>query len=138
MSFIPQNSKFKKQQKGKAFNRINKNIDFNQLKGGSIGLKTLEFGRISSKQIESIRQSISKVIKKSGRVTFALFPHTPISKKPVEIRMGKGKGNVDHWIFKLQPGFIICEIETQFLSNAIKALQTAQIRCPTKTKIIFN
>jgi large subunit ribosomal protein L16 len=138
MSFIPQNSKFRKQHKGKSFNRINKNINYNQLNVGSIGLKTLEASRITSKQLESLKQAVSKIIKKSGRVLFPLFPDTPISKKPLEIRMGKGKGAVDHWIFKLQPGFIICEIETQSYSNAIKALKAAQFRCPTKTKIIFN
>jgi large subunit ribosomal protein L16 len=138
MQYIPKKSKFKKQQKGKAFNRIYKNINKDQLLNGLIGLKCLEFGRISSKQIETIRQSINKVIKKSGTVFLNLFPDTPISKKPVEIRMGKGKGAVDHWIFKIQPGFIICEIATQNIPLAIKAFKTAQFRLPLKTKIIYN
>ena len=138
MQYTPKKTKFKKQQKGKAFNRIYKNINKDQLSGGLIGLKCLEFGRISSKQIETIRQSINKVIKKSGTVFLNLFPDTPISKKPVEIRMGKGKGAVDHWIFKIQPGFIIGEIATQNIPLAIKAFKTAQFRLPLKTKIIYN
>jgi len=138
MIFVPKKSKFKKQQKGRAFNKIYKNVDYDQLNLGSVGLKALDFGRITSKQLESTRQSINKIIKKSGRVIVNIYPDTPISKKPVEIRMGKGKGNVDHWIFKVQPGCVICEIETQFKSLALKALETAQTRFPVKTRIVFN
>jgi len=138
MLFVPKKSKFKRQQKGKAFNRIYKNIQSNQLFQGSIGLKSLDFGRITSKQLETIRQSINKVIKKSGTVFLNIFPNTPISKKPVEIRMGKGKGAVDHWIFKIKPGYVICEIATQNIPLALKAFRTAQFRFPLKTKIIYN
>jgi large subunit ribosomal protein L16 len=138
MLFVPKKSKFKKQQKGKAFNRVYKNINSNQLFQGSIGLKSLDFGRITSKQLETIRQSINKVIKKSGTVFLNIFPNTPISKKPVEIRMGKGKGAVDHWIFKIKPGYVICEIATQNIPLALKAFRTAQFRFPLKTKIIYN
>ena len=80
----------------------------------------------------------NKQIKKLGRLKVNIFPHTPISKKPIEVRMGKGKGNVDHWIFKVKPGFILYEIETIFIPIAIKALQRGQVRLPIKTKIIFN
>lgn len=137
MSFIPKKFKFKKHQKGRLFNRVFKNITQTQLKFGTIGLKAINFGRLTSKQIESIRQSINKIIKKSGKIFMNTFPDTPISKKPLEIRMGKGKGSVDHWIFKVQPGFILCEIETNTLSIAVKALKRAQIRSPIKTKIVF-
>ena len=138
MQYTPKKTKFKKQQKGKAFNRVYKNINSNQLFQGSIGLKSLDFGRITSKQLETIRQSINKVIKKSGTVFLNIFPNTPISKKPVEIRMGKGKGAVDHWIFKIKPGYVICEIATQNIPLALKAFRTAQFRFPLKTKIIYN
>jgi large subunit ribosomal protein L16 len=139
MLLNPRKSKFKKQQKGKAFNRINsKSIQFNALKFGSLGLKAMSFGRVTAKQIEAVRKSISKIIKKSGRIKINVFPDTPISKKPIEVRMGKGKGNVDHWIFKVKPGFILYEIETKFLALAQKALESGQTRLPIKTKIIFN
>jgi len=138
MSFIPNRSKFRKHQKGRAFNRINKKIDFDQLKFGSVGLKSLDFGRLNSKQIESIRQAVNKVIKKSGRTIIHVFPDTAVSKKPVEVRMGKGKGSVDHWVFKVRPGFLLCEVESSSSVLAIKALENAQTRLPMKTKIIFN
>jgi len=135
----PRKTKFKKQQKGKSFNRINStSVELNLLNFGSIGLKALAPGRLTSKQIEAVRQSINKVIKKQGRLKINIFPDTPISKKPIEVRMGKGKGSVDHWVFKVKPGFVLYEIETAFLSLAIKALEAGQIRLPIKTRNIFN
>ena len=138
MLFVPKKSKFKKYQKGKSFKRINKVCSFICLKKGSVGLKSLDFGRLTSKQIESSKQAITKVIKKTGKLYINVFPQTAISKKPLEIRMGKGKGSVDHWIFKVRAGTVLCEIETDFILLAIKALRLGQIRLPLKTKIIYN
>jgi large subunit ribosomal protein L16 len=67
-----------------------------------------------------------------------VFPQIPVSKKPVEVRMGKGKGNVDHWVFRVKAGVVLYEIETTSLLNSIKALELSQRRLPLKTKIIFN
>ena len=103
-----------------------------------MGLKALASGRLTSKQIESVRQCISKIIKKQGRVKINVFPDTPISKKPIEVRMGKGKGAVDHWVFKVRAGSVLYEIETSFISLGIKALEAGQIRLPLRSKIIFN
>jgi len=139
MILTPRRFKFKKQQKGRAFNKINStSTDFYSLNFGSVGLKAISSGRLTSKQIESVRQCISKVIKKLGSVKINVFPDTPISKKPIEVRMGKGKGNVDHWVFKVRPGFVLYEVETDSIAIAIKALESGQIRLPIKTKIIFN
>jgi len=138
MLSFPRRSKFKKQQKGKSFNRINGKLDLYSLKSGSLGLKALASGRLTSKQIESVRQCISKIIKKQGRVKINVFPDTPISKKPIEVRMGKGKGAVDHWVFKVRAGSVLYEIETSFISLGIKALEAGQIRLPLRSKIIFN
>ena len=80
---------------------------------------------------------INKLLKKLGKTNIKVFPHHQISKKPLEVRMGKGKGNVDHWVFNVKTGFTICEIKTNFLLKAIKALKLAQIRLPIKTKIFF-
>jgi len=135
MLFIPKQQKYKKQQKGKAFNKINKNFSLNYLKQGSFALKSVEFGRINSKQIASMYNSVNKVIKKNGKVFLKIFAQTPVSKKPIEIRMGKGKGNVNHWIAKIKAGVILCEIETNKKKLAIKALQYAKLRLPLKTKI---
>ena len=137
MMFIPKRTKYKKQQKGKNFNRVTTVYNINKFNLGSICLKSIDSGRLNSKQIESMRQSIQKIIKKSGRLIVNIFPDTPISKKPVEVRMGKGKGNVDHWVFKVKPGFVLFEIETEFRSLAIKALKLVQIRISLDSKIIF-
>jgi len=131
MILIPRKSKFKKQQKGKSFNRINGTSNkCHCLHFGSIGLKSLSFGRLTSSQIESVRQSISKIIKKLGKIKTNIFADTPISKKPIEVRMGKGKGSVDHWIFKVKAGTILFEIETNSILLAVKALRLGQIRLP--------
>jgi large subunit ribosomal protein L16 len=139
MLLNPRNFKYKKQQKGKSFKIIlGRRPCLTALKFGSIGLKALSSGRLTAQQINAVRQCINKRIKKLGRLKVNIFPHTPISKKPIEVRMGKGKGNVDHWVFNVKPGFILYEIETTFQSIALKALQSGQIRLPIKTKIIFN
>jgi large subunit ribosomal protein L16 len=136
--FIPKKTKYKKQQKGKNFNRITNVYNINKFNSGSICLKSLGSGRLNSKQVESMRQSIQKIIKKAGRVIIHIFPSTPISKKPVEVRMGKGKGNVDHWVFKVKSGIVLCEIETSNPVIGLKAMQAAQFRLPIKTKILLN
>ena len=139
MLFSPRHFKYRKQQKGKSVNRISVNSkDNKKLMFGSVGLKSLESGRLTAKQIQSVKQVINKKIKKIGRLKINTFPQVPISKKPVEVRMGKGKGNVDHWVFKVKAGVILYEIETIFLSTSIKALELSQRRLPIKTKIIFN
>ena len=97
--FIPKKSKFKKQQKGTIPNSISGLNHANQLTFGSIGLKAISFCRLNSKQIETIKKIIGKQIKKTGRLVIHAFPNVSISQKSVENRMGKGKGNVDHWIF---------------------------------------
>jgi|TARA_A100001035_G_scaffold14739_1_gene10165 large subunit ribosomal protein L16 len=139
MLLSPRNFKYRKQQKGKSINRISvKSKNTKNLIFGEIGLKSIESGRLTAKQMQSVRQVINKKIKKIGRLKINVFPHTPVSKKPVEVRMGKGKGNVDHHIFKVKAGMIIYEIETKFASISIKALKLAQRRLPFKTKIIYN
>lgn len=134
----PKKTKFKKQQKGKNFKLVTQTFQLHKLHFGSIGLKSVSVGRLTSKQIEAMCQSINKVIKRFGRLVLKIFPDTPISKKPIEVRMGKGKGNVDHWVSKVRCGIILCEIETTMIPLALKALKCAQYRLPIKTKIIFN
>ena len=139
MLLSPRRFKFRKQQKGKSVNRIAVNSkDNKKLLFGSIGLRSIESGRLTAKQMQSVKQVINKKIKKIGRLKVNVFPQVPVSKKPVEVRMGKGKGNVDHWVFKVKAGVILYEIETAFIPNSIKALELSQRRLPFKTKIIFN
>ena len=137
--FIPKKSKFKKQQKGKFGNRVAHSVtEYRQLFFGSVGLKALSFASLTSKQVETMRQSINKIVKKTGRLVINVFPSIPVSKKPIEVRMGKGKGNVDHWIFKVKPGFVLCEVITDQSDIAVKALNSVQKKINIKTKIIFN
>lgn len=137
--FIPKKSKFKKQQKGKLCNRINSStINSTQLHFGSVGLKALSFCSLSSKQVETLRQSMSKLVKKTGQIVINLYPSTPVSKKPIEVRMGKGKGNVDHWVFKVKPGYVICEIITDQIGVATEALNSIKKKLSIKTKVITN
>ena len=138
MQFVPSNSKYKKQQKGKSFNRINKNVNFFRLNFGTIGLKSKTFGRLTTNQIKTIRQTINKVMKKQGRLKLNIFPQTPITKKPLEIRMGKGKGSVDHWVYKVKSGMLLFEIESENISLAVRAIKLIQIRIPLITQIIYN
>jgi len=138
MQFVPSNSKYKKQQKGKSFSRINKNVNFFRLNFGIIGLKSKTFGRLTTNQIKTIRQTINKVMKKQGRLKLNIFPQTPITKKPLEIRMGKGKGSVDHWVYKVKSGMLLFEIESENISLAVRAIKLIQIRIPLITQIIYN
>ena len=137
MLYIPNNFKYKKQQKGKSFCRINKKVDFLQLKYGSIGLKALTCGRLTSKEIKTAHQLLNKKLKRRGFIKVNVYPQNSISKKPLEIRMGKGKGNVDHWVFNVRPGMILFEVETEFRALVMKALKLVQIRLSVDTKIIF-
>lgn len=138
MLFIPKKSKFKKRQKGKKLNTINKVCTINKLSFGRLGLKSLSSGHMTSKQLSSLRQTINKVIKKKGKLKINIFPNTPITKKPLEVRMGKGKGNIDRWVFKVRSGTILCEIETTSLLVGVQALKLAQFKIPIRTKIISN
>ena len=134
--FTPKNSKFKKQQKGSFFNQINNQNSSDQVRFGSIGLKAMSFSILSSKQIETIKKTINKQIKKTGRLVIHAFPNTPISQKPLEIRMGKG--SVDHWILKVKPGFVLCEIVTDQIGFARKVLLSLKKKMNIKARIIMN
>ena len=132
MLLQPRKFKFKKLRKGK----LKKFIYNSKLNFGLIGLKTTESGLITSKQIESARQAISrKIKKKGGKIWIKIFPKTPITKKPNEVRMGKGKGNLSHWAAKVRGGSIVFEIGGVNKNVAIKAFKTGGAKLPIKTKI---
>lgn len=131
--FIPKNFKFRKQQKGKNFNKVFSSC-LNQ-SSNCIKLKTISSGRLTSNQLKALKQTINKIIKKRGRVVFKIFPQTPITKKPTEVRMGKGKGAFSHWVVKIQPGKTICYVESEFVLLTRKALEYAKTRLPIKTRI---
>jgi large subunit ribosomal protein L16 len=140
MQFIPKKPKFKKQKKGnlKQINRVS-NLSNKRylLKAGTLGLKSLSAKRLNSKIFETLKLTITKLIKKSGKLIIHGFPNTPVTKKPLETRMGKGKGNVNRWIFKIKPGFILCEILTNDINVGVLAFKAVQKKLNIKTKIIF-
>ena len=137
MKLRPKKTKFDKSHKGKAINRISSKNSYNQFNSGSIALKTLMSCRLTAKQIENLYITINKFLKRSGRINITIFPNTPISKKPNEIRMGKGKGAVDHWACRILAGTILCEIETNSVKKALRAISYAKFRLPVKIKTII-
>ena len=138
MKLFPKKTKYKKEQKGKSFNRISKVQTLDHLKFGSFGLKALTPGRLTSKQLLTIYNGLNKVIKKNGRIIMRVFPHTPVTSKPIEVRMGKGKGYVNFWIAKIFSGTLLCEVEANSSALALKALKQIQIKIPLKTKILIS
>ena len=134
MFLQPKKSKFKKVRKG-TLKRIN--FKSNKLNYGSIGLKAAESGTISSRQIEAARQSIMRKINRKGKLWIKIFPSLPITKKPTEVRMGKGKGSVNHWSCKVSGGSLIFELCGVGKTVAISAFRTGGSKLPIKT-IIFD
>jgi len=134
--FIPKKQKYKKQQKGKSFRKIVSTCY--SLNYGQVGLKVIDSARFHSKQIASLYANLKKKMKKKGKVLMTVFPHTPVTKKPVEVRMGKGKGNVAFWVSKVKAGTIICEISTFKIKAAIRALRIIKFKLSVKTKIILS
>ena len=134
MFLQPKKSKFKKVRKG-TLKRIN--FKSNKLNYGSIGLKAAESGTISSRQIEAARQSIMRKINRKGKLWIKIFPSLPVTKKPTEVRMGKGKGSVSHWSCKVSGGSLIFELCGVSRTVAISAFRTGGSKLPIKT-IIFD
>ena len=131
----PKKTKFRKVQKGRMKGNSGRG---HRLSSGMFGIKSLDSNFLTSRQIEAARIAATRYMKREGQLWIKIFPDKPITKKPLEVRMGKGKGNVDHWVFRIKAGVVLYEIETTSLLNSIKALELSQRRLPLKTKIIFN
>lgn len=131
MFLQPKRVKYKKIKKGKLVKFSYKN----NLNFGTIGLKALESGFISARQLESARQAMVRKIKKKGKLWIKIFPNLSITKKPAEVRMGKGKGNVSHWVAKIRGGSVLFEVCGINRKNAIKAFKTGSAKLPVKTQI---
>lgn len=137
MLLIPKKTKFRKYQKGRLVNCINKPLTLETVTKNTLTLRTLKFGVLDSKEVLTIKQTIHKILKKKAKIHMKIFTHLPITKKPLEVRMGKGKGNVYKWVIKIKAGTILCEIETFEKNKAIAALKKAQYKLKIPTKIIF-
>ena len=129
----PKRSKFRKCHKGRIHGLAKGGYSLNF---GSFGLKALQPERITSRQIEAARRAMTRHMKRQGRVWIRIFPDVPISKKPTEVRMGKGKGSVEYWAAKVKPGRIMFEIDGVTTLVAKEALRLGAMKLPVKTRII--
>ena len=135
--FIPKNYKFKKIRKRV---RNTKLQDFRSsfLKTSKYGLKVLDNGVISSTVFEAARRSITRKIKRIGKLKINGFPYVPLTSKPVGVRMGKGVGSIDGWVFPIKRGRILFELDGVSLELAKSALRSASYKLPMKTKFIYK
>ena len=129
----PLKSKFRKQFKGRIHGSAKSNFSLNY---GSFGLKALQPERITSRQIESARKAITRYLKRSGKMWIRIFPDVPVSKKPAEVRMGKGKGANEFWACRVKPGRIMFEVDGVNKNEARQALLLAAAKLPIKTKFV--
>ncbi|MEJ8574752.1 50S ribosomal protein L16 [Microbaculum marinum] len=129
----PKRTKFRKQHKGRIRGVASSG---NQLNFGSYGIKALEPERVTARQIEAARRAITRHMKRAGRVWIRIFPDVPVSKKPTEVRMGKGKGAPEFWAAKVKPGRIMFEIDGVPADIAREALRLGAAKLPIKTRFV--
>ena len=129
----PKRTKFRKTQKGR-----NRGLaqNGNKVSFGEFGLKATARGRITARQIEAARRAMTRHIKRGGKIWIRIFPDCPISTKPLEVRMGKGKGNVDYWVAKVQPGSVLYEMEGVSEELARQAFKLAAAKLPVQTTFL--
>lgn len=131
----PKRTKYRKVQKSR--NTGNANCG-NQVSFGEFGLKSMDRGRITARQIEAARRAISRYVKRGGKLWIRVFPDKPISRKPLEVRMGKGKGSVEYWVAEIKPGSMLYEIEGVNEELAREAFRLAAAKLPLKTAFIVR
>lgn len=129
----PRRQKYRKQHKGRNRGLAHKG---SSISFGSFALKSMEFSRITSRQIESARIALTRNMKREGKVWIRIFPDKPITSKPAEVRMGKGKGAVDHYVCEVQPGRILFEIEGVSEELAYQSLRLAAQKLPVLCKAV--
>lgn len=126
----PKNTKFRKQHKGRNTGLAQRG---NAVSFGEYGLKAVTRGRITARQIEAARRCITRAVKRGARVWIRVFPDKPISKKPLEVRMGSGKGSVEYWVAQIKPGMVLYEMEGVEESVAREAFRLAGAKLPVLT-----
>ncbi len=129
----PKRTKFRKQQKGRNRGLAHRGSD---VSFGEYALQATERGRITSRQIEAARMAIQRSVKRGGKLYIRVFPDKPVSKKPLETRMGKGKGSVDHWVAVIKPGKVLYEIEGVTEDQARAAFRLAGVKLPLATQFM--
>ena len=133
MPLMPKRSKFRKMQKGRMRGKATRG---NKVTEGEFGIQAVTAGLITSNQIEAARIAMTRYIKRGGKVWIKIFPNKPISKKPAETRMGKGKGAVEYWVAPVKPGRILFELAEVSEDIAREALRLAAHKLPVKTKFV--
>ena len=131
----PKRSKFRKMHKGRIHGQAKGGTD---LTFGTYGLKAIQPERITARQIEAARRAMTRHMKRQGRVWIRIFPDVAVSSKPTEVRMGKGKGSVDFWAAKVNPGRILFEIDGVTEDVAREALRLAAMKLPVKTRTVVR
>jgi len=131
----PKKTKFRKQQKGKMKGNTKRGAE---LAFGSFGIKSLEESWITSRQIEAARQAITRRMKREGQLWIRIFPDKPVTKKPAEVRMGKGKGAPEYFVARVSPGRIMFEAEGVTFETAQEAMRLGSQKLPVKTKFIVR
>ncbi|MFN2308196.1 MAG: 50S ribosomal protein L16 [Gammaproteobacteria bacterium] len=129
----PKRTKFRKMHKGRntGLATSGSNVSF-----GEYALKAITRGRLTARQIEAARRAITRHVKRGGKVWIRIFPDVPITKKPLEVRMGSGKGNVEYWVAKIQPGRVLYEIEGVTEEIAREAFKLAAAKLPVQTTFV--
>ena len=133
MPLMPKRTKYRKQQKGRVRGKAMRG---NKVTDGEYGIQSLELGFITSNQIEAARVAMTRYIKRGGKVWIKIFPDKPITKKPAETRMGKGKGALEYWVAVVKPGRVLFEISGVPEDVAREALRLATHKLPCKCKVV--
>ena len=129
----PKRTKFRKMFKGRIKGLAKGGSDLNF---GSFGLKATQPERVTARQIEAARRAMTRHMKRQGRVCIRIFPDVPVTNKPTEVRMGKGKGSVEYWACKVKPGRVMFEIDGVSEAIAVEALRLAAMKLPVKTRVV--
>ncbi len=129
----PKRTKFRKQQKGRnrGLAQVGNTVAF-----GDYGLKAVSRGRLTARQIEAARRAITRYVRRGGKIWIRVFPDLPVSRKPLEVRMGSGKGNVEYWVARIQPGRVLYEMEGVSEEVAREALRLAASKLPVRTVFV--
>jgi large subunit ribosomal protein L16 len=129
----PKRVKFRKRQRGRLKGKDERG---SKVSFGEFGLKAVTSGRLTARQIEAARITINRQVKRGGKLWIRIFPHVPITKKPAETRMGKGKGNPEFWIAEIRPGRVLFEMSGIDEATAKKALELASFKLPVQTVFV--
>ena len=129
----PKRTKFRKQHKGRNRGLAQRGA---KVSFGEFGLKSTDRGRITARQIEAARRAMTRHVKRGGKIWIRIFPDKPITEKPLEVRQGKGKGNVEYWVAQIQPGRVLYEMEGVSEELAREAFALAAAKLPVKTTFV--